>query len=425
MAQWPEQVITQQQKLSSKMIGSLALLRMTEDQLYEYTDTVFLENPFLEYKRPLLVKNSIVTPELLGDPDNPLETLAFFLKDQISRLPVSKEDKRTLLAMADLVDERGYLPPEDRGSLPIAQDRLQHTVNLLQTLEPAGVGAADLRECLLLQLERLPGGNAAAKLIVSSCLEEMAAGAFHAISKKTGLSESDIQSAVQLIRTLNPKPGASFYSVPDTQFIFPDYYVRVTDGRLEILRNEERSIELQISPEYEALYKERRKIDSESARFLGKSRKDAKLLIYQLGQRETTTLRCVEAIVRSQQGWFLKNELLRPLSLKTLSKELSVSQSTVCRAINGRYMEFENHVYPTSYFLAKSSRGQFREDISVYHVQELISEIIRNEEPDHPTSDTKISELLAAGGIKLSRHSVAKYRNALGIPPAAERRKRI
>ena len=266
--------------------------------------------------------------------------------------------------------------------------------------------------------------TAAAKAIVASCLEELASGAFGKISQKTGLSGSEIERAVQLIRTLNPRPGSDFYSAPDTQFIFPDYYVRVSGGEPEILRNEERAIELQISPEYEALYKEKRQSDPEAARFLGKSRSDAKLLIYQLGQRDATALRCAEGIVRSQRGWFLKSDLLRPLSLKTLSEELSVSQSTVSRAISGRYIEFENRVYPISFFLAKSSRGQFREDISVYHVQELISEIIRSEEPGHPVSDTRISELLAAGGIKLSRHSVAKYRNALRLPPAAERRKR-
>lgn len=413
---------------SQKMLHSLKLLQMDVDELHNYIEDILLENPVLEFEKPLVhrgerTQNTDTVWDSIRDPNNPIESLTFFLNDQIDRLVIDNPQKRLCKALVLLLDEKGYLNEDNLIMLDVPQEDLAQVLAVLKTLDPPGVGARDLSECLLLQLNRIPFDTSVEELLVKSFLAEIATKNYLEIERKTGLKHETILRAVDRIKELNPKPGRGFEDNRVVQNIYPDYIVEIEDGDLQISRNPNRYFSIKIDPLYSKLYNEKCQGDLAALSYLRKHIESAKLLTYQLQQREKTITRCVETIVKRQRDYFLIEGILVPVTLKDIAEQLNMSQSTISRAINGCYIMFKNKIFPVKFFLAKSINREQSGNISVYHIKALIKEIIENEEPSQPLTDCKICDILLNGGISVSRRTVVKYRGELMIPSSKQRKR--
>lgn len=410
------------------MLHSLKLLQMDVDELHNYIEDILLENPVLEFEKPLILRggqtqNQDDMWDSVCDPQNPIESLAFFLNDQIERLLIGVPQKQLCKALVLLLDEKGYVNEDNLVLLDAPQAEIAKALAVLKTLDPPGVGAKDLSECLLLQLNRMPIDTSVEELLVKSFLREIATQNYVEIERKTGINHEIILGAVDRIKKLNPKPGQGFGDNRAAQSIYPDYIVEVENGNLLISRNTNRSFSLRINSFYAKLYNEKCGGDFAVLSYLKKYIESAKLLIYQLQQRENTVTRCVETIVRRQSDFFLIGGILVPLTLRDIAEQLNISQSTISRAINGCYLMFKNKTYPVKFFLAKSINREQSGNISVYHIKALIKEIIENEKPSQPITDCEICEILLSGGITISRRTVVKYRGELMIPSSKQRKR--
>jgi len=365
------------------------------------------------------------------------ESLAEHLIAQIRmRSGISDRERELATEVVYSLDHRGYLlyPVEEllagwnsgeegtRHPLaPISSEEIERALVLVRELDPAGVGARDLADCLVLQLERDPGEYPLEIELVRHHLEEIARNRLPQIAKATGRSIDEIKEAIEIIRSLNPIPGREFSTEP-TQVVRPDVIIEIEEGEPRVTVTNGYLPKLRISPHYRQLLQESRK-NPEVRDFIRKKIENAEWLLSAIHQRKSTLQRVAEELVMHQGEFFRSGARhLQPLKMQEIADKIGVNVSTVSRAISGKYFQAPGMVRELkSLFTGGTTRDDGTPEARGSVIQR-IKDLIAGESRRKPYSDSKIVSLLAKDGIHISRRTVTKYREAEGIPSSRERR---
>jgi RNA polymerase sigma-54 factor len=339
------------------------------------------------------------------------------------------------------IDEDGYLrrPIESilddvmfNYGLMLTEDDVESVLARIQRLDPVGIAARDLRECLLVQLDmlddRTPGKNNAVRML-RDAYKAFTMKHFDQIMRKLDLDEVALKEAFDLVRTLDPKPGEGDF-VAQTNYITPDFTVEREAGEFRILLNGRNAPELRVNRHYREMWNDlsarKAKGDAgarETKDFLKTRMESARWFINSIQQRRQTMLRVMDAIVMIQEEFFTHGEgHLKPMILKDIAEIIHMDISTVSRVVNGKYVQTEYGVYELKHFFSEGITGDDGEEVSNKEVKALLERIIGAEDKAKPLSDQRLAELLAEEGFPIARRTVTKYREQSGIPVARLRR---
>lgn len=322
------------------------------------------------------------------------------------------------------IDDNGYLcstTQEAALALGVSEEAVAQVLQLIQTFDPVGVGARNLQECLILQLAQKEIDSELIKNIIMDYLPDVAAGRYKAIGEKLGCTPSEVQRAVDVIRTLDPKPGCAFGKEEST-YITPDITVERVNGNYVILVNDSNTPQLTISSYYRSVAMD---ADNESRKFLEGRMNSAVWLIKSIEQRRRTLYNVMEAIILLQKDFFDHgSKFLRPLIMKQVSEQIEVHESTVSRAIANKYVATPHGLVSLrSFFSTAVHNSAGGQDVAATKVKQKIKELIASENSADPFSDQGLGDILCQHGIKISRRTVAKYREELGIMSSAKRKR--
>ncbi|HZK24016.1 MAG TPA: RNA polymerase factor sigma-54 [Oscillospiraceae bacterium] len=347
------------------------------------------------------------------------------LSSQLGFCSLTTTEKRIGEFLIGNIDSNGYVngKMEELAALSgLACSELTAILKVIQTFDPVGVGARDLQECLLLQLQELPDAHPLAEAIVSQHLEDVADNKQKKIAAALQVEPAAVQAAIDFIRTLDPKPGRLIGGAADVRYVVPDVSVEKVQDKYVIIVNEQNMPRLTINPYYRSLLGNENQVASD---FL-KSRFDAALwLVRSLEQRRLTLYRVTECLVKIQQAFLDEGiKYLKPLTLRQIAEEIGVHESTVSRTTANKYLQTPRGLYAFKFFFASGVEDYHGTAISSASVKSHMKELFAAEDQYKPYSDKKLGELLAARGIVVSRRTVAKYREELGVP-ASSKRKRV
>ena len=346
------------------------------------------------------------------------------LRIQFSMCKPTPKIERLGYALIYLLDENGYLCYDDVEKLAqasnISLDDLKTAIDLLQSLEPAGVGAFNPRECILLQLERKGLRGSDAWVVAQDYLEMLSKNQLPQIAKKSGIPLHRVVNAQQLIRTLNPKPLMLEATHRSSDFIAPDIRIFKKDGAFAVELNQLSADSILIDATYSKIYQD---TDNDTVHsFLGENMKKAQWLRESIRQRCDTLMECATELLKNQQSFFAEGpDWLHPYSRREMAEALGRSESTISRALRGKYVECEWGMFPMDYFFPKPSVDT-HPLMTRNTIESSIQMIIGNEDRRTPMSDEAIVDKLGEMGIEVSRRTVAKYRDELGIPASFRRR---
>jgi RNA polymerase sigma-54 factor len=356
-------------------------------------------------------------------------TLREHLNWQLNLTKFAERDKRLVSLLIDALDEDGCLtqPLEELAALlpeelSVSPEELQTALKHLQKLEPAGVGARNLGECLALQLKALPEDTpyrAEALTIVTQHLDSLAARDFGKLKKLLHCDDPTLRQVQHLITSLNPRPGAD-YAALETRYIVPDVLVKKVKGVWVASLNAEAMPKLRVNRMYADILHRNR---DASFQQLASQLQEAKWLIKNVQQRFDTILRVSQAIVDRQRHFFEHGEVaMRPLVLREIAETLELHESTVSRVTTQKYMLTPRGVYELKYFFGSHVTTETGGACSSTAIRALIKQLVAAENPRKPLSDSQISEILGQQGIVVARRTIAKYREALQIPPVSLRK---
>ena len=438
--------LRQELKLTPQLLQSMEVLQMNSQELLEYLGRAAEENPLWEQEdSPSLrsayeelrqraswidggVYGSTFTHEESEMPergavDRETESLSSFLCDQLDRLHLPKPLLALSKYLAELVDEDGYLTQEDLDGLldlKIPQNLIDQALETIQNLDPPGVGARSLSECLLLQLSRQEDASPAVMDIVAQFLPELGRKHYGPISRQLGLTTEEIQAAEKIISPLDPHPGRAFQIAEPTIYIRPDIFIVELDGELKAILNEYYLPRISVSSYYARLLKESE--EKETKEYLQQKMQQAKWLLNSLERRGNTLQRCADAILEVQHEFFAGNTTeMAPMKLTSLAEQLELHPSTISRATKGKYVQCRQGTYSLRSFFNRAigTQGPSRQAVK----QKLLAHV-KSEDASHPLSDQRLCQLLAEEGIQVARRTVAKYRLELGIGSSTERKQR-
>jgi len=315
------------------------------------------------------------------------------------------------------------------------EEELSKVLRRIQQCDPAGIGARDLRECLLIQLEKKArkANTAIIKLsreILTDHMEDFSKKHYKKLLKKLDVNESYLKEAIDFITTLNPKPAGTGMETRKTEYIIPDFIVREEDGNLEVSLNSPNMPELRVSQRYlETLrgYEKSKKPDKsakEAVQFIKQKLDSAKWFVDSVRQRQQTLLLTMNAIVNYQKEFFLTGEEtdLRPMILKDIAEKVKLDISTISRVASSKYVETGFGIFPLKYFFSEGITTQSGEEVSNKEVKKILKESIDAEDKSSPLTDGKLMEILKEKGYPIARRTVAKYREQLNIPVARLRK---
>lgn len=439
--------------LSQKMIQSAQILQMSSQELEAYMKEISLENPVIdldeqyetgsydgEIRRKIewlessdeqnrVYYNNDYTED--GERDcwnfdtEEGESLAEYLLSQLLTKNLTKQQVKIVEYIVNCLDDKGYFT-EDKEQLAknlgTDTDRVEEVLSMLKKLEPAGICAESLAECLMLQLERKGMSTPVLRNIVENYLELVGKNQLHVIAKKLKIPVDTVQADCELIKGLNPKPGASFCSRETLKYITPDVTVVKLGGYYEILLNEYMYPKITINSYYKGMLQE--DTPKEAKAYIGEKVRQAEWVMNCISQRNKTLLQVTKTIVDMQENFFLKGQgYLESMRQADVAGKLSVHESTVSRAVRDKYLQCSWGIFPMNYFFSKgiaSENGQGA--VTPEKIKQLMAEIIDGENKKKPYSDRVISEKLDEKGVHISRRTVAKYREQAQIKDAGGRR---
>lgn len=324
------------------------------------------------------------------------------------------------------LDENGYMTSsveEIAGVTGVPTGKVLEALEIIHGLEPAGVGAKDLRECLLIQLENKEILTDDMRKIITEHLEDLAANRLGNVAKSLGKTIHEIQDMADIIKNLEPKPGRQFATEVETKYVVPDVIVEKVDGEYVVTINESSTPHLNVSPYYRKLLKDADS-DTQLAEYLSDRVSSALWLIKSIEQRKQTIFNVITAVVKYQHDFFeYGSKHLKVLTLKDIAEEVGIHESTVSRSISGKYLQCPRGVFEIKYFFSAGVSDARGEGISSNSVKEFIKELIDEEDPMKPLSDQKIVALLEEKGFNISRRTVAKYRDEMGVLSSSKRRR--
>ena len=354
-------------------------------------------------------------------------------------------DKQFLIAdiLIGNLDESGYLNRDLEAivddlafsmNIDASQREIEEVLILLQELDPAGVGARSLQECLLLQINRKQDGDIVrftAKIILENYFEEFTKKHYEKISKRLEIEDEDLKEAIDEILKLNPKPGGSMReATKNYQQIIPDFMLFENEGALELSINGRNAPELKVSKEYETMLRsyaegaKASKSDKEALTFVRQKLDSAKWFIDAIKQRQQTLLLTMDAIRHYQEAYFISGDetKLRPMILKDIADIVGLDISTISRVANSKYVQTNFGIFPLKYFFSESLSTDSGEEVSTREVKKILSNAIEGEDKRNPLTDEKLMELLKEKGYNIARRTVAKYREQLNLPVARMRK---
>ena len=350
-------------------------------------------------------------------------TLREHLLEQLSVTANSRRDRALVELLIDALDDNGYLEEsleEIHSRLPeeldIELDELNVALKLLQSFEPAGVGARNASECLSIQIRRMDKvplvTRRMALTLVEGYLELFAQREFNKLKKALDCDDEDLREAQTVIRRCNPHPGAAFAG-DASDYVVPDVIVKRAKGGWQVTLNREVMPKLRVNAMYANILKQNKGEGSLSSQL-----QEAKWLIKNMRQRFDTILRVAQAIVERQRNFFSHGEVaMRPLVLREIADTLGLHESTISRVTTQKYMLTPHGMFELKYFFGSHVATEAGGEASSTAIRALIKQLIGAEDPKNPFSDSKITDMLAEQGMVVARRTVAKYREALKIPP--------
>lgn len=341
------------------------------------------------------------------------------------------------------LDESGYLNREldaivddlaFSSNVMVTEGEVEQVLKIVQELDPAGIGARDLRECLLLQIERVQEGNITlftAKKILEDHFDEFTRKHYDKIQKKLEIEDEDLKEAIDAIIRLNPKPGGSLKdNSKSVQQVIPDFMITEFDGKLELTINGRNTPDLKVSKEYEQLLRsyaegaKTSKSDKDALTFVKAKLEGAKWFIDAIRQRQQTLYTTMHAIMMYQYDFFLTGDEtnMKPMILKDIAEIVNLDISTVSRVANSKYVQTAYGVYSLKYFFSESLSTDSGEEVSTREVKKILTDAIESENKKKPLTDEHLAKLLNDKGYNIARRTIAKYREQLNIPVARLRK---
>ena len=354
-------------------------------------------------------------------------TLTDHLHSQLSVSVLSEELREAAESIIGNLDEDGYLSASLEEIASLGEHKLevvQEALKVVQSLDPAGVGARNLRECMLLQIESQNGRGSVAWLIVHNHLRLLETRQFRELAKVLGRPAEHVELAVAMIRRLNPRPGLR-YSGPGARVVEPDVYFTKDGDDYIIQMNDDDVPQLRLNAQYRRMLDRENGATKEVRDYVRERYTSAIQLMKNIEQRKQTILRVCQAIVR-RQGAFLSNGLdhLKPMMIKEVAEEVGVHPSTVSRAVANKYVHTPQGVFELRYFFSEAVQGPSGSGTPLLLLKRKVKKMIEDEDPTRPLTDEQITALLQSQGINVTRRTVAKYREDMKIPSTHQRRVR-
>lgn len=418
-------------RLSLAQQQSLLMLALPLAELREYLAEQLQDYPLLEVKgldapRYEGKGESFAAPwneereegEGFVLPSRP-ETFREHLLFQLSALPLQEGVRRLCIYLIHSLSPRGYLTESEGEIAALTGESLsavRQAVKIVQSLSPTGVGARDLVQCLLLQMEAKKITHPAPVAIVQEHLQDLARGHYGVIRKKLGLSVEETERWCRLIRTLNPIPSNGYFSGENVGILLPEGAI---GSDLQVEMNQRDTPQVVMEEEYQKMLEQLG--EEESRGYLIRSQQQARALTGQIARRQQTLQRLLQCLCIMQPDYFRHGpQALRPMTMGQVAEQLSLHESTVSRAVAGKYVDTPYGMVALRSLFTASLQGEE----SAGGIKAKLAELIEKEDKQNPLSDEALCRLLAAQQIQLSRRTVAKYRSQLGVPSASERKQR-
>ncbi len=475
--------LSQQLRINPRLYQAMDLLYMPLLDLQQHLKQELLGNPFLELVEPeeeteveLSEEGKETEKEAAGDDepnweqillDNgadqaapardmseareyvepvPVETkdLSDYLREQTRMLDLSPRQQLLAEEFIGNIAEDGYLGAtlEDivNGVNQVLQQHAEQAegevtpplytlaeaeemLRIIQKLDPAGVAARDLRECLLLQLEARRETDTLVYRLVKEAFDDLKAHRWSDLGKRFGLDASQVQSVADELAKLDPKPGLQ-HSAANDSYITPDLTVEKIDGEYKVFLNDAGLPRLRISRLYQEIARDKKKFQGENKDFINQRLNSAHWMIQAIEQRRQTMLKVMNFIVDRQREFFEKGvEYLKPLTLREVADVINMHESTVSRVTNEKYVQTPRGLLPLKFFFSSGLATSSGEDASARSIKAQIQKLVADEDPRNPLTDQQIVELFAQRGVRIARRTVAKYRDQLSILPARMRKR--
>ncbi|MCI8609336.1 MAG: RNA polymerase factor sigma-54 [Firmicutes bacterium] len=460
---------TQKLTMTPELIQAIQILQFNTQELDEFIQDELMQNPVLEFDKPYDEKNKDevskseeMDAKACAEADIDLrekvkeaeyddisykqweyskgkdetysyeqfvskeETLEDSLLLQLTFSSLKGQDLKIGRFLVEAIDDNGYLTvstEEAAKMFHVETEKVEEILDVIQTFEPAGVGARDLKECLIIQLASKGLLEDTVEYIILHHLEDLGENRLTKVAKTLSLPIGQIQMVCDLIRSLEPKPGRAYASGSNVKYITPDVTVEKLDGEYHVITNEYSAPRLMVSPYYTNLARTAVD-DAELNKYLNEKYNAALWLIKSIEQRKQTIFNVVDAVIKHQKEFLdYGPKYLRTLTLKQVADDLGIHESTVSRAINGKYMQTPRGVFEIKYFFSSGVTGSDGEGVSSNSIKSMIKEIIDSEDPKSPYSDQDMVKMLSERGIEISRRTVAKYREGLNILSSSKRRR--
>jgi RNA polymerase sigma-54 factor len=475
--------LKQEMKINPRLYQAMDLLYMPLLDLQQHIKQELLNNPFLELEEPQVTeeemesapkevqkekekeKEEIDWEEILLDGFEaggrrqeyedkeyyepvPMETRDLYdhLRDQLTLMPMTPRQVLMGEELIGNIDEHGYVTCsleevvdglnrwiEDAGAdwfedgdskEPFQLADAESMLQILQSMDPPGIAARNLRECLLLQLRDANQQDTLAYRIVADYFDQLINHRWSEVSKELSITIKDVQSAADEIKQLDPKPGLK-YAAPADNYITPDLIVEKIDGEYLVFLNDTSLPRLKLSRTYREIAKDKNKFKGENKEFISNKLNSANWMIQAIEQRRQTMLKVMNFIVDRQREFFEKGvQYLKPLTLREVAEVINMHESTVSRVTNEKYVQTPRGVLPLKFFFSSGLSTTSGEDVSARGIKAKIQKLVSEEEAKRPLTDQAIVNILKDEGIQIARRTVAKYRDQLGIL-SARMRKRV
>ena len=445
-----ELTIEQVQKLSMtpELIQAIQILQLNQQELEEYVENELLENPVLEIENQADTKavdlqavvmqsasdewrynqrdfssdEDEITFEQFVSEENTLED---FLMMQLHLSDLNEKKMHIGRYIIEAIDDNGYLTAtieEIAKACHTECDKVEAVLTHIQTFDPPGVAARNLKECMLIQLADKGLLTEEMEYLVIHMLEDLAEHRYAKIGKRLNLTAKQVQHMADALRALEPKPGRAFSSGEATRYVTPDVIVEENEGEYSVTSNEFSVPKLMISSYYRRLNDTYQ--DEELEKYLNDRMNAALWLMKSIEQRKQTIYNVANAVVQYQQDFFAHGErFLKPLTLHQIAETVGVHESTVSRTINGKYLQSGRGTFELKYFFTSGVEGDDGQGVSSNSVKSIIRDLIAGENSEHPLSDQEMAEILSSKGIAISRRTVAKYRESMHILSSSKRRR--
>lgn len=364
--------------------------------------------------------------EEINRPEPAPVTLMDHLMEQLHLAPLSEQESIIGEYLLWCINDDGYLTGDVESiaeTINEPPEVVEKVLCVIQHFDPPGIGARDLQECLLIQLEERVPQNELAIRMVMECFEDFTNKRYEKIAKKLEISLEEVKAIMELVSSLNPKPGERYISEGEN-YIIPDVIVDHDDDEFVVTLNDWNVPRLRINESYKQLLKKKEKVNKETRDYIRQRLESARWLINSIYQRRSTIQRVMESIIKHQKDFFEKgSEFLKPMVLKDIADDVSLDISTVSRVTSGKYVQTEYGVYELKYFFSERLETADGDEISNKLIKSRIKDIIESEDSKKPLNDQTISEILRKDGFLVARRTVAKYREQMMIPVARLRRK--